>query len=389
VDLTISNDDGSNVNILSSVLVNGNLAVTKLSTATGYNELQILNSTIIGDTAVDNIGAGSGDTKTLIDNSKLQGGGPDGTALTLENGLGEDIIDVRGNSQFGTGIFIPGGPVVTIDNDGGASRITFTGASAVAGPGTTTVYGDMNITNAANVTGTLDELTFNGTNVLGEVTVTNGAGSTKTVVTDSTIGSHLSLTGGVPTLGGPMQVSNDAGYDEFQMTRGTVPWGLIINNDVAGANASTWGSATTLTDSAIGTSAYCLPIMVGDSLRFLGDNGRDVVNVSNTTLGRTLNLQLFNGNNDVSITNGSAMASLSLVGGIGDDTVLFDNSAVDVSVAIDLGAGADKLTIKKGDKFRWPNPLLGSIAITGGVGVDTTNLDAITAGALGFEVIVS
>jgi hypothetical protein len=185
-----------------------------------------------------------------------------------------------------------------------------------------------------------------------------------------------------------MQVLNDAGYDQLQMTNSTVPWGLIVNDDVAASNASTWGSATTLTGSHIGTTAYCPLVMAGDSLRFLGDNGRDVVNLNNTTLGRTLNLQLFNGNNEADITNGSVMSSLYLVAGSGNDTVLIDNSAINVSVSIQLNAGADQLTIKKGVNFSWPNPLLGSIAIDGGIGVDTTNVDAIVAGALGFEVIV-
>ena len=151
---------------------------------------------------MDNTGGGSGgDTWTEIDNSWLQGNGGPGPAFVLSNAEGKDINDILGNSQFGIGPFPVPPVVVIISNAGGGSRTTFTGASAVAGFGTTTVYGDMIIANAANVPGTLDMVTFNGSNVLGDVLVTNGDGDTSVTVTNSTLGSHLVAPPFSPVIG--------------------------------------------------------------------------------------------------------------------------------------------------------------------------------------------
>jgi len=61
--------------------VNGDLRVTKNTGTTGYSELHIVRSTIIGFTNVDNTGGSGltgGDTETDIDTSSLQGNGVPG-----------------------------------------------------------------------------------------------------------------------------------------------------------------------------------------------------------------------------------------------------------------------------------------------------------------------
>ena len=391
VHLRIFNDDGSNSNTVTDVLINQDLQVTKIGGSTGYSELHITNSTVIGYTAVNNTGGGSGgDTWTEIDNSWLQGNGAAGPALTLSNPNGKDIIDIQGNSQFGIGPFPQVTPVVVISNADGGSRTTFTGASAVAGFGTTTVYGDLQIVNGANVPGTFDTVTFNSTNVLGDVVNVNGDGNTSVTVTDSTLGSHLVAPPAPNVIGGPLAVINDAGFDQFLMTNSTVPWGISINNDVSGNN-DVWGSATDIFESEIGTLPFNLniPGFPNAALVILGDNGADSVNVSATTLGGTLHLNLYDGNNDVSLINSSAMPSLYLVTGGGNDDVLIDDTAIQVAVYVRLGTGADRFIVTNVDAAtEWPSPLLGLVDIDGQLGVDTTNISPLTLGALGFEIFV-
>lgn len=392
VDLIIDNDDGSDRNTIDSVLINGDLSVTKVLGSTGYSELHIIDSTVIGFTTIDNTGGGTGgDTSTEINNSWLQGNGGPAPALTLTNSSGKDINEIKGNSQFGIGPFPLLTPVVSISNGDGGSRTTFTGASAVAGFGTTTVYGDLIISNAVNVVGTLDIVTFNGSNVLGDVVITNGVGDTNVVVTDSTLGSHLVASPFAPVIGGPVIVSNDAGFDQFSMTQSTAPWGLSINNDVAAAGASVWGSQTTITGSNIGTSPFgpSIPGFPNAALVLMADSGRDVTNVASTKLGGILDLRLFAGNNDVNLTAASSMAAFRLTTLGGNDSVLIDDATIQVAVEIHLGSGADSLIVRNVDpSTEWPSALLGSIDISGELGVDTTNLSALTLGALGFEIFV-
>ena len=90
--LLITNSGGSNLNILDRVLINGDLEVTKDAGASSFSELRILNSRIIGDTIVDNVGDGNGDSMTVIDTSHLQGGGTGEDALVITNGFGQDTL---------------------------------------------------------------------------------------------------------------------------------------------------------------------------------------------------------------------------------------------------------------------------------------------------------
>lgn len=382
--LTITNDDGSNVNILDHVMVNGDFTVNKLAASSGYSELQILSSTVIGDTIANNVGVGSGDTKTTIDSSSLQAGGAGNWALLLINGTGQDILDVRGSSQFGTGSFIGAQPIFAVVNGAGGSRTTFTGASQVAGPGTTTVYGNIAINNGGSLAGQVDIVTFNGANVLGGVTINNANGTTQTMVLNSTLGSHLSA-----GLGGPLLVNNNAGFDELVMTGSSIPYGAAINNDVGAVGASLWGSSTQITNTSIGTRPLgpALPTP-GDALQIIGDNGADIVNLSGATLGGTLNVSaLGNGNNSVSLINQTAMAVLNLVTGSGNDTLLINDSRVSTAVNILLGAGSDTFSaINVDPATEWPSALLGAIVINGGAGVDFTDVGGLALGAIGFEL---
>lgn len=389
-DLSIENDDGSDRNTLDNVLVNGNLTVTKTGGSSGYSELHILSSTIIGFTTVDNTGGGTGgDTETDIDNSWLQGNGGPGAAFTLVNGSGKDIIDIRGNSQFGVGPFPLLTPVITISNGDGGSVTTFTGASAVAGFGTTTVYGDLSISNSTNIVGTLDSVTFISSNVLGDVDISNGIGDTTVVVTNSTLGSHLVAPPFSPVIGSPLTIFNAAGFDQFSMTGSQAPWGLYINNDLGGP--TNWGSQTSLTNSQVGNSPFGpdIPGFPNAAMVLLGDTARDTFTANNTQFGGVLDLRLFAGNNDVNLSAASRMAAFRLATLGGNDSVLIDDTTIQVAVEIDLGAGADRLIVTNvTPDTEWPSALLGSIAINGGIGVDTTNLSALALGALGFEIFV-
>ena len=77
------------------------------------------------------------------------------------------------------------------------------------------------------------------------------------------------------------------------------------------------------------------------------------------------------------------------LGGSGNDSVLIDNSTVSIDVSILLLTGADTLEIRNIDPAtQWPDPLLGLIVLDGGLGVDSANLDAITLGALDFEITI-
>jgi len=386
VDLRIENSDGSNRNQIENVNINGNLEVIKDAGSTGYSELQIAGTFVIGYTVVDNTGGGTGgDTWTVINNSSLQGDGFPGSAFTLSNGDGKDIIDVQGNSQFGTGPFP--GAVVVISNAAGGSRTTFTGSGAAAGFGTTTVYGDMYIYNGTNLPGTLDTVTFNGSNVLGDVLVMNGVGNTSVTVTNSTLGSHLVAPPFSPVIGGPLLIANGAGFDQFSMTNSSAPWGVGIDNDF-GSNSNVWGSVTQITNSQIGTAPFgpAIPGFPGVAFGMRGDNGRDVVNISGTTVGGILGLELYAGNNEVNLTSQTRMAALYVVTLGGNDTLSIDDSAILVSIYVRLGSGADTFLVTNVDPAtEWPSALLGSIDINGEAGVDTTNLSALALGALGFE----
>jgi hypothetical protein len=350
-----------NVTVISDTMINGDVHIARAPLSAGYSELRIINSTVIGDTIVNNAFGGSdGDSYTYISNSKLQAGGATATGLTLSNGDGKDIIQIEGTSQFGTGIFPPALPVVTITNGDGGSRTTFTGNS--------TIYGAVLITNGANLTGTLDIVTFNQAQTTGSVTIIDSSGDTETSVQTSKLGT--AMTPG----GGPLVVRNNAGADSFVMTNSEVQWGVLLDNDNVPGGASMWGSSTDIRDSKIGTHPNgpvlpAPPAGVNDSLMILGDRGADVVGISGTTIGGDVNLRfLRDGNNSVTLAT-SKMAGLAVVTGAGNDSVVIDQTDIVTSINIVLAAGADSLTVRGTGLL--PDPLLGAWFIDGGIGVDT------------------
>ena len=176
------------------------------------------------------------------------------------------------------------------------------------------------------------------------------------------------------------------------MTQSSAPWGIKINNDVAAANTSLWGSSTTIFESFIGTAPFG-PYIHGFSntaLVLLGDHGKDVVTIGATTFGGTVDLRLFNGNNDVTINSRSTMPGLYFVTGVGNDTVLIDDATIVAAVYIRLGSGADSLFVRRRGSGNGvaQRSCCGWIDIDGELGVDTTNLSALALGALGFEIFV-
>jgi len=109
------------------------------------------------------------------------------------------------------------------------------------------------------------------------VNISNGNGDTTTSFVNSTLGSHLVLgSNNLPTIGGPVVVLNNAGFDTFTSTTTTMPWGLKIDNNNGGSSPGNWGSTTTISQSSIGTSPYGprVPLIpgpvAGDAMILLG-----------------------------------------------------------------------------------------------------------------------
>ncbi len=377
-DLRIFNDDGSNTNILQDGLINGDLLVSKVPGTSGFSELQVLDSTVIGDTRVNNqLGGGGGASKTLISNSHLQAGGPIGNGLWLRNGAGDDIIQVEGDSQFGRGVFPAGFVVVDIVNSLGPGLL---GGSRTTFAGNSTVWGAVTIANGRNLPGTLDIVTFNQAQVVGFVAINNFRGSTETFVINSQLGTHMA-----PGIGGPLTVFNDDGFDAFLMQQSQVQWGVAINNDVAAGGTSTWGSSTGIHGSSIGTH-FLAPF----GLIVSGDNGADTITINPTTIGSVVGLTLGNGNNDIALID-TTMSALTLFTGTGNDSVLIENCVIPVAVIIFLDGGADTVEIRRGSIL--PDPAFGILIIDGGLGLDRFGRDSsvsplVIPMLISFEVII-
>jgi hypothetical protein len=329
----------------------------------------IRDTTVLGDTTLDLIGGGfSGDSNVTIGNSRFQGGGA-APAFRLQNADGVDIVQVDGQSTFGTGTFWAGLAVRIRHGDGG-SRTTFTGD--------TVVYGALGIENGSNLPGTMDIATFNQAEVFGEVRVFQGDGPSLTTVLNSELGTHL-------ISGGPLTIRNDAGVDAVRIEDSEIPWGVVINQDDAAGGASVWGSSTDIVRSEIGMH----PIPPAVAMALAGDNGADTVDVRDTNFGGTVVIDLFDGNNSVAF-NPSSMAALSLTTGVGNDTVRIDGTTIPVSVGIALSDGVDRVEVVNAAVL--PDPLYGALAIDGGLGVDQFELDSdvdpdILVGLTSFEVV--
>lgn len=360
--LQITNDGGGDENIIEGVTINGDLVVQKAFGDDGFSGLKIIDTTVIGDTLVDNnVGGGDGGSNTFIEDSVFQAGSGT-TALTIINGEGADILQIQGNSTFGSGVFPPGFVALTVVNGSGGSRTTLTGTSVV--------YGDMEIFNGPNIMATEDIVTFNNAEVLGAVTVRNDGGNSSTSVQQSSLGTDM-------INGGPLLVLNNEGVDAFFMEESEIPWGLGIHNDFAGGGTSLWGSSTDIRNSFIGTHPTMPmlpmpPALPGDAMLIYGDDAADVVTLLGTVVGGEFRMFLEDGNNEVTIRQ-SDMASLHVDTGAGNDMVTLEDALIPVALEIRLYAGADQLEVRGNSVL--PDLLYGTIVIDGGIGIDTYGHD--------------
>jgi len=375
---------GTDTNILNNVTVIGNLNVTKAPGNFGLSTLTISNSTVQGDTVVNNIdgGASGGSSFTTLINSSLQGGGPTHTALTLVNNGGDAELSVQGTTLLGAsafGVVPPAQPEVVVVNGDGGGKSIFTGA--------TTVYGGLTIVNGDSLPGQTETVSFNGTNVLGPTNIADGTGAahfsnTRLIVTNSNLGTKLATVAG-PTPA-PVIVQNNAGFDSLNMSGSQLPWGLAVNNDLNAAGASNWGSTTSITSSSIGTriGGPSLPV-AGDALQIIGDNGPDVVNVATSTIGGELDLGALRGGNNSVTLDSNTMGSLVVVTGAGNDFLKIAGGVIQQSIFVNLGGGQDTMQLRHGTTPIngstipvMPDPLLGALFVEGGTGVDTFLSDA-------------
>ncbi len=357
-DLLIVNSTGDNTNIIHDTTINGNLSVSKAAGASGFCNLQLARTTVVGNATVDNqTGGGSGGSNTLIDTCQLQGGG--GLALTITNAYGYDTLSVT-NSELGSGVFPAA--IVVISNGDGASAATFTAPSGSQ----TRIDGGLVINNGNNVPDTFDSVNFINTEVIGAVSLNDAGGNTQTIVTNSHLGTGL-------TVPAPVMIANNVGQDQFTMSASDAQWGLSINNDVVAAGASNWGSTTTISANCkIGTCPLGqAPALAPNGLTIMGDEGADLVTISGTSTGTQIGgnaaLNLFDGNNKINFTT-TTMAGLNVVTGAGNDDLSIVGCTIPVSLTVNLGNGADRMKVKQTSVL--PNPLYGLIAIDGGSGVD-------------------
>lgn len=357
----IENGGGDDANVIAdTVIMNGAGVVPALSvrnTAAGTSRLTIQDSRVLGNVRVDNTGgvALPGDSSTTILNTRIEG------TLRIDNAFGDDITQI---DNAAIGVFpppVPAAPVVIIVNGDGGSRTSFLGG--------TTIYGRLNVANGGNVLGTLQSLdivTFNSTNVLGAVDINNGMGNSRVIVdNNSNLGSD-------PLAGGPVDVDNGDGYDDFQMTgNSTAQYGVDIDNTGPAAGGTQfWGSQTVIDDARIGTH----PLVVG-GLALLGDAGIDVVTISDTVVSGAVSLQLFAGNDRVEVlTNPNSTRTTfgaffveadDAIGPFGDDTVIVRSATIQVNFVVMLYGGDDALELRGNATLNGPTA---AIIIDGGAG---------------------
>jgi hypothetical protein len=412
---------GTNTNKFDSITVGGDLWISKgNNVGATSSHAEITNSNIVGSTVISNVDQlGAGGTSSLkITNSQLQGrtvtppvapiATPGGmvipaapTALTLTNGLGKDTLEALGSTTFGAPIGVaPAAPLpnhVVIVNGGGGSMITFGGVNA-GDVSRVKVNGNVTINNGANVPGVVDMASFDQTDVLGAFTLVNsgGPGATNTMITDSNLGTFLAPAG--PGGGSPVTISNDAGEDAFNMSNSTAPWGLFINNDVAGVNNTPWGSSTTIQNSSVGMRlggpANPTPVfpggalnpVAGDGLAIFGGAGIDTVKIEGAQMqvGGQVSLNLRDGNNVVEILGNAGAVPIyqSIVittsnGALlnGNDTITLQDVNVVTNININLANGIDVVKLKGATKL--PANGVGTVVVNGGGGVlDKLEVDA-------------
>ncbi len=359
--LRILNSGAGDSNTIQDVKIDGSLLVAKDGTD-GRNDLKIIDSIVgLSTSVLNNNGGSNGDSNTTIQGSQLRG------SLAITNGTGADLIDMEGSTVGSSG-----GGATTITNGDGGSRDVFTtyaGIPTASGQNTTTLYGSLSIQSGAGYIGVgiADTVVFTGTEVKGPVSISSASGDSKTVMGNPLPGSNL---GSDVVAGGPVTVTHGQGFDSFDMETSSAKWGLSITNGVAG---QTNGSVTKIVNSQVST--YPPPVLTS-GLTVNGDDGADLVTITDSQIGGATVLNLGNGDNQVTLqstalpnTTRNTLTSLSITTGTGNDSVSIQKTDITVSTLISLGAGQDTVNIDYQATATPAVPLshlLGPVTINGG-----------------------
>jgi len=215
--------------------------------------------------------------------------------------------------------------------------------------------------------GIADTVVFTGTEVKGPVTIASDSGDSKTVMGNPLPGSNL---GSDVDVGGPVTVTRGDGFDSFDMESSSAKWGLSITNGAAG---DTDGSETKIVNSQVST--YPPPVPTS-GLTIIGDDGADIVTITNSQIGGAAVLQLGEGDNQVTLnstglpnTTRNVIAFLDIDTGGGNDSVTIQKTDVTVGTQIDVNAGSDTVNIDYQGSGTTAAPLshlLGTVTIDGG-----------------------
>ncbi|WP_417748224.1 hypothetical protein [Rosistilla oblonga] len=410
--LIITNRD-DDTNILLNVDVGEDLLISRTDIA--YSELQIEGSIIRHNVDIDN---NNGDTKTDISGSEIEG------TLFIVNGNGDDVVVIDATSIGAEQFFRPGGPgspadpVVSIVNGDGSSLTSFTSAND---PDTTgflptgtlarpTIFGGINIVNgdqlppglivapptAGGATPTslsvaVDIVVFNQADVLGHLDIENFDGHTETVIVDSNIGTDTKARDTVvPVNGGygdAVEIANGDGFDLFLSQNSTMQYGLSLNN-----GTGSWGSHTDIRDSEIG-GRDTGSLGVDASIIFIGDDGDDVFNVSDSAGGSTFDgmvmLTFGDGEDSVQFMGATSQIEIDMLDidfGAGDDMLFMENAEVKSMVRVLFLTGVDTLELRTDVDF--PGGLLGTILVDGGAGADFYHVDNVLIPFINFDIFI-
>ncbi len=307
--------------------------------------------------------------------------GGEGAAFALTNGGGLDLVSVLGTTTFGLGTNIPPAPgtaAVTMNNGAGGVWITF-GPENADDTTRVQVHGGLEIRNLANVVNNVDTVSLDRVDVTGRFVINNdgGLGGGSVMVTNSNLGTNPTQPANTAV------VVSRAGPDQFTMTDSTALWGLVVDHDVFGVDNRE--STVQITGGAIGSfGGGVLPIIApghapaligrgyvpGATALFVGGSrlGDDTVNVSGTTFGGPVRVELFNGDNSFSMADGGGAATPLVVPalfynatanagflpfptgpfttfGTGQDWVVLTNISTPL-IRVYMGAGIDTLELR-------------------------------------------
>lgn len=329
-EVVIANQDGWNRNEFVNVFLSQYLTVTKTA-GTSESYLDIMDSTVVGPVTVNNFngGVGAGHSKTTISGSHLQ------DDLIIDNGAGKDILVVYDSTIDGN---------VVVNNRDGDTRTVFGQEEDPI------VWGNLTLVNGAGN----DTVIIHDTAVWGNVTLNLGDGHTDVTVEDSNIGL------GAPVgPGDSLDIDAGAGFDTFLMRNSSVRDDLDIVTGAVIAHpfaTQTFGSSITIDGNST----------IGNDLDFYGDNGREIIALTNSQIFDDIALTLYNGSSDVTFSGAHISERLDLTSGAGADRIeITEETVIQGDVVVNLGDGVDWLGVLAGSE------LLGSTSLTGGADLDT------------------